>query len=148
VAVIFANGSPHLRRTVHFQERAMIRNGLMLFIVLMLSCQPSAKRNHVVDAGTFTSRYANSRLSKWNVRASAAGADCGVLIIDTSIILEDSMVEALHYGAGPYGVLEGGIQRFCTDRSFRAVAYRDSSGRIWTYGDVSAAEVKRLKRCG
>ena len=57
------------------------------------------------------------------------------------------MVEALHYGAGAYGVYDGGVQRFSRDRAFRGVAYKDSSGRIWTYGNVSVAEVAAMKRC-
>ena len=57
------------------------------------------------------------------------------------------MVEAMHYGAGAYGVVDGGVQRFCRDRSFRGVAYKDSSGRIWTYGNVTAQDAATLPRC-
>ena len=102
---------------------------------------------HVTAASLFTQRYAQSRLAAWNVRAAAAGDDCDILLVDTSIVLEDTMVEALHYGAGAYGVYDGGVQRFVRDRAFRGVAYRDSTGRIWTYGNVNAREAERLKRC-
>jgi len=125
--------------------------GLMLSIALVSGCQSKPRPNghevRINAAGRLSDRYARSRLSGWDVRANAAGAKCDVLIIQTSIILEDSMVAALHYGAGAYAVSPGGIERFYNERNFRGVAYRDSTGRIWTYGDVGAAEVETLKPC-
>ncbi|PYQ26596.1 MAG: hypothetical protein DMF56_23580 [Acidobacteria bacterium] len=110
----------------------------------MSSCdsnQPRMKSNeHVAAADAFTSRYARSRLARWNVQAHAAGTDCGVFFVQTKIVMEDSMVEALHYGGGAYDVYRGGVQQYSHDRAFRGVAYRDGSGRMWTYGDVTTGE--------
>ncbi len=125
--------------------------GVIGIALLVVSCGPSPQRPHndphVAAAALFTQRYANSRLSEWKVRASAAGADCGVLLVETSVIMEDSMVAAMHYGAGAYNVYDGGVQRFCRDRHFRGVAYKDSSGRVWTYDKVTVGEAETLKPC-
>lgn len=128
----------------------MTRHYVMFAAMLAaFGCQAQPHNDaRVTAASFFTQRYSHSRLAKWNVRASAAGRDCGVLLVETSIVMEDSMVEAMHYGGGAYGVIEGGVQRFYRERSFRGVAYKDSSSRIWTYGDVTREEAEALKRCG
>jgi hypothetical protein len=124
---------------------------LIILALLASTCEsrprPSFDNTHVVAATVFTQRYAHSRFAGWNVRASARGRDCDVLLVETDMVMEDSMVEAMHYGAGEYGVVEGGVQRFYRDRSFRGVAYKDSSGRIWAYGDVTARDAATLPRC-
>lgn len=92
-------------------------------------------------ANLFTAHYEKTRLSTWNVRAHVAGSDCDVLYVETSIILEDAMIEAMHYGAGAYeNVYPGGVQRFSKEHAFRGVAYKDVSGRVWTYGDIAKTE--------
>jgi len=132
----------------------MITSRLTLTIALAISaCElkphPAAGTTDRIDAASgFTQRYSHSRLAAWQIHAGAAGESCDVLLIETSIVMEESMVEALHYGAGAYGVYGGGVQRFCQDRSFRGVAYRDASGRIWAYGNVTAREAMHLRRCG
>ena len=128
----------------------MIRHYLMFLLLFGATGCESHPRidSHVDAAGFFTQRYARSPLSAWNVRGAAAGADCDVLLVETSVVLNDGMVEALHYGAGAYGVVDGGVQRFCRDRAFRGVAYRDSAGHVWKYGDLSRSEAETLKRCG
>jgi hypothetical protein len=122
---------------------------LALVAATCYSRQPSTPQHdaRVVAANLFTQRYAHSRFAGWKVHASARGSDCGVLLVETGVIMEDSMVEAMHYGAGAYGVVDGGVQRFYRDRSFHAVAYKDSSGHVWAYGDISASEAAMLKRC-
>lgn len=125
---------------------------LLAALLLLAGCKtkpPSTSLTaiHVTAASLFTQRYAQSRFAAWNVRAAAAGDECDVLLVDASIVLEDTMVDALHYGAGAYGVVDGGVQRFVRDRAFRGVAYKDSTGRIWAYGNVTAYEAERLKRC-
>lgn len=122
----------------------------VLLLAAVLACQSQDRmRNdgHVADARLFTDHCERSRLAKWNVRATAAGRDCGILYVRTSIILEDSMIEALHYGAGAYAVVRGGVQQFSHDRAFRGVAYQDSSGRIWTFGNVTDDEAHSLQPC-
>ena len=119
--------------------------------ILLAACRPSPKPSQndvrVAAARFFTEKYAQSKLAAWNVRASAAGRDCSVLLIDTSVVMEESMVEALHYGGGDYSIVDdGGAERFCRQRAFRGVAYRDATGRVWAY-DLSADEARTLKRC-
>lgn len=121
--------------------------------VALLSCDPQPqvtrpdKTAHITEATLFTDKYSRSRLAPWHLHAVAAGKDCDVLIVKTSIILDESMVDAMHYGAGAYAVYDGGVQRFSRDRAFRGVAYADSGGRVWTYGNLSAAEATTLKPC-
>ena len=126
----------------------MIRR-LMILALLAAMCdsRPHASGTQVKAANVFTNRYAHSRFARWNVRASARGSECDVLLVETDMVMEDSMVEAMHYGAGAYGVVDGGVQRFYRDHSFRGVAYKDSSGHIWAYGDVTAQAAATLPRC-
>ena len=126
-------------------QRALLSAVLLL---LVTTCRPAPARDgNVAAASTITRHYAQSRLAAWNVRASAAGEDCGVLLVEAAVILDDSMVEAFHYGAGAYDVVEGGMDRFRRDRAFRGVAYKDSTGRVWTYGGVTVPEARQLARC-
>src|SRR3954469_3807625 len=126
-------------------------HGLVIVGLLAAACElrPTHPKNdaRIVAATAFTDRYAHSRFARWNVRASARGRNCDVLLVETDMVMEDSMVEAMHYGAGAYGVVDGGVQRFYRDLSFRGVAYKDSSGRIWAYGDVTARDAATLSQC-
>lgn len=121
--------------------------------ITFTTCRPAPAQSvtgsdvRVASADQFTQRYAQSRLSGWNVRASAAGTDCAVLFVRANIILEDSMIEAMHYGAGAYDIYDGGVQHFYRQRAFRGVAYKDSSGRVWTYGAVDETEAEALTPC-
>ena len=118
-----------------------MKRALILGLLAVFACGTRTEPNaYVTAANAFTDAYAGSRLASWNVRASAVGQDCGVLLVETKIILEDSMVEGMQYGTGAYDI-NGGVEQFCTDRAFRGVAYRDGSGRVWTYGKVAASEV-------
>jgi len=122
-----------------------------LLALITIGCEsnrmPTERERRVAAARTFTRQFALSGLSAWNVRATAAADDCGVLFITTPIQLEEPMVETLHYGTGAYDVNRGGVQRFCLERAFRGVAYRDGSGHTWTYGATDAAEAATMKRC-
>jgi hypothetical protein len=130
--------------------------GLLLLAVLTVGCetkQSSASprtedRARIAAANAFTELYARSRLSQWNIHAKAAGPTCDVLFVDTAIVLEDSMIEAMHFGAGAYDISKGGVQQFYQERAFRGVAYKDGSGRIWTYGAVTIPEAEAMKPCG
>jgi hypothetical protein len=107
-----------------------------------------AFRDRVTAADAFTRHYAESRLRKWDIRAHAAGTDCSVLFVETPMLLDDSVIEALHYGTGAYAVYDGrGVQHFCHQRAFRGAAYRDRSGHVWTFGKVSVNEAETLTRC-
>jgi hypothetical protein len=109
--------------------------------------QPPENRVRMNAASGFTALYRHSRMSEWNVRGTAAGADCGVLLVQTAVIMDDSMVEAMHYGADAYDVYRGGVQKFSRDGAFRGVAYKDSTGHLWTYGAVSPHETASLAPC-
>jgi len=126
-----------------------MRRTLTFLLMLAAGCESHPQLDaRVAAASFFTKRYARSPLSAWNVRGRTAGADCDVLLVETSVVMSDSMVQSLHYGAGGYGVVEGGVQRFYRDRAFRGVAYRDAAGNVWHYGLVTRNEAKTLKPCG
>lgn len=121
---------------------------LLLCVVLAAACHPQPAGNvHVAAASRFTLHYRESNLSAWGIRAQAAGADCDVLVVETAIVLDDSLVEALHYGGGRYDVYGGGVQFFYRQHSFRAVAYKDVAGRFWVYGDLNRPEIGSLAPC-
>ena len=128
----------------------------MLLLTAVITCEsnrmksprkPSSSDGRIAAANAFTRRYAQSRFSGWNIRADAAGTDCDVLLVRTSIVLEESMIEAMHYGAGAYDIYDGGVQHFCREQTFRGVAYKDASDRVWTYGAVSVAEAEGMTAC-
>jgi hypothetical protein len=121
----------------------------LLILLVLAACESHPRQDdaHITAANLITQRYSQSRLARWNVRATAAGDGCDVLFIRSSVIMTDSMVEAMHYGAEPYSVYRGGVQLFSRERAFRGVTYKDSSGRLWTYGALSAAEAARLGSC-
>lgn len=106
-----------------------------------------AIKEHMTAARVFTSRCAASRLASWKVRADAAGGDCGILLVETPMILEDTIVEAMHYGTGSYELYRGGVNQFSRARSFRGVAYKDGSGEVWFYGNLSRTEAESLRPC-
>lgn len=129
----------------------MFRRALVL-LLFFLSCdarraRPQPSELRVASARSITRTYSQSRFARWELRARALGDDCDVLLISTSTVLDDAMVEGLHYGGGSYGVVEGGVHRFYRARTFRGVAYKDLSARVWTYGSLTPAEVPRLKPC-
>ena len=127
-----------------------MKQALAILILIIAACEsnprPSTGNDRVTAADAWTRHYAHSRLKKWSLRAHAAGGDCNVLFVETPVLLEDSLIEALHYGTGPYAIYEGrGVQHFSRQRAFRGVAYKDRSGHLWTFGKVSASET--LNRC-
>jgi len=109
--------------------------------------QPSVRENRITAASQFTRRCATSRLAKWNIRGAAAGADCGILLVETTMVLDDSLTEAIHYGTGAYVVVDGGVRRFTRECEFRGVAYRDRTGRVRTFGDLPQGEAEDLQPC-
>jgi len=121
--------------------------GLAVCLMACAPQQPSPRQQRITAASLLTRRCAASRLEKWNIRGAAAGADCNVLLVDTSMVLEDSLVEAIHYGTGAYAVVDGGVRHFTRERAFRGVAYRDRTGHVWTYGDLSQREAEELQPC-
>ena len=99
----------------------------------------SGREVRTTAAALFTNRFASSTLAGWDIRGRAAGVDCRVLIVTIGVVMEPSMVRALHSGDGLYrSVYEGGVERFYPERTFSGVVYRDADATEWTYGDVSA----------
>lgn len=133
-------------------QRALSSLLLLLTVVRCDSNRPPVHSaapdtaHHIAAANDLTGRFSRSRLASWNIRASASGADCAVLFIEVPIVLDDSMVEAMHYGAGAYALDGAGVQRFADQRAFRAVTYEDKSRRRWAYG-VSRGEAESLAPC-
>ena len=120
-----------------------MRRIALLTLLALAACrsEPDVELAHVNAAKEFTQRYSRSRLGPWKVRASAAGADCAVLLVHAGIMLDDSTVDALHHGTGAYDVYAGGVEQFSKHRQFRAVAYQDASGRIlWPTGAHRTAD--------
>jgi hypothetical protein len=119
-------------------------------LVMLLSCnskQASRPNIHVTAATLLTERYAAAPFADWHIRAVAAGSDCSVLIVQTQIILEDAIIEAMHYGAGTYNTFPGGVKQFTTDHAFRGVIYKDVSGRSWPYGTLTEREQEGATPC-
>ena|ERR1041385_9045787 len=104
-------------------------------------------QEHMNAARTVTRDCAGSRLADWNIRASAAGSDCAVLLIETPVILEDAVIVSIHYGTRGYGVFQGGVNQFSREKTFRGVAYKDGSGQLWFYGNLSRTEAEALRPC-
>jgi hypothetical protein len=133
---------PPRRRFLCAKELQMSRITALILSLLFgaVACEsnrrPAPHHARVQAADLFTGRYADSAFARWNLRGHAAGADCDVLIVETSVVLEDAMVEALHYGAGAYDVYKGGIQQFSSDHAFHGVVYRDSTRKEWGYGET------------
>jgi hypothetical protein len=122
----------------------------LTLVILLAACEASAPTTiQAVAARNLAERYAQSRWASWKIQATAAGGDCTVLIVRTSIALDDSMVETLQYGTGArdYDIFKGGVQQFCRDHGFRGVAYRDSAGHLWTYGAMTTKETDALVPC-
>jgi hypothetical protein len=122
--------------------------GALFLMVAASACESeqAAANAHVAAARAFTAIYSKSRLTGWNVSGSAAGDRCDVLLVQATILMEDPMVDAMHYGTGAYDVIPGGVQRFSRQQHFRGVAYRDAWQRTWAYG-VNPLEAKALAPC-
>jgi hypothetical protein len=124
---------------------------LVLTWMLLAACgrqpRPATHDRFVAASQRLTDAYAASRMAKWSFHAHAAGSDCDVLVLETPMILADSVVDAIHYGAGGHAVPPGGVYGFARERGFRGTAYTDRSRKFWTFGDVTPAEAAALEPC-
>jgi hypothetical protein len=39
------------------------------------------------------------------------------------------------------------VQRFAYENRFHGTVYKDRSGRLWTFGDVTEADAATLRKC-
>lgn len=129
-----------------------IKEIALVTLLAMAACKsntrPAAERERQISAANaFTKVYSSSALSQWKIRGTAAGKDCGVLFVATSMIMEDALVDALHYGAGAYDIYPGGVKNFSREAAFRGVAYRDATEKVWTFGAVTPEEAAQLVPC-
>lgn len=123
------------------------RIGFLLLLLCAAACEQGPNSVRISSASAFARRYSQSKLSKMDVRASASGPDCSILLVETGVPLNAVTVEALQYGADDYDLWDGGVQQFCRERAFSGVVYRDLNGEIWTYGAITPVEGKSIKRC-
>jgi hypothetical protein len=114
---------------------------LALVLALAACNGPRAGHDAADNAALFTRRHAKHQL-----RASVAGSDCHVLVIETKAEFDDDLVESIQYGIGDYDAF-GGADQFTHERGFRAVVYRDSAGHLWTYGATTRDEAQSIPRC-
>lgn len=119
----------------------------LITLLALGACGDNPREAHINAASHFTRHYSQSRLGRWNVRASAAGADCSVLLVEASIVMDDFMVDAMHHGTGAYDVYTGGVQQFANERGFRSVAYRDPRHRVWSFGSPVVRDSNPIAPC-
>jgi hypothetical protein len=115
-------------------------------VILLFACR-AVPDVQVANASALTRRYSDSDFKTWNVRASAAGRDCRVLLVETSIVLDESMAEAMHHGTGPYALDGRGLNAFSAEDGFRGVVYKDSTNRVFHYGDLRDEDPHGLTPC-
>lgn len=122
---------------------SMKRLSALALLLAAATCtyDPAATAS-IEAARTVTRDYARQEL-----QAFAAGTDCLVLLVRAAAALDDAAVETLHYGDGESTPYPGGLQQFAERRKFRAVAYQDSTGRLWTYGSITRQEAQSLPVC-
>ncbi|HEY0158223.1 MAG TPA: hypothetical protein VGF28_13145 [Thermoanaerobaculia bacterium] len=111
-----------------------------LALVLLACNHHQAGERHAAAADLFTQTY-----EARNLEASVGGTDCLVLIIDAGTPLDDTLVESMQYGTGPYEELC--VEQLAEERRFRAVVYRDAAKHLWTYGAIDLEEARSLPRC-
>ena len=98
-----------------------------------------AERDTIAEARTLDKKYQQSVLAPWDIHVWAADADCKVLWVQTSVVMTDEMIDAIHYGGGEYGVTPGGFGRFYREHGFRGVIYKDlqaNDAHTWIVGDL------------
>jgi hypothetical protein len=120
---------------------------LLASLLLLGCCTEHVTRPQVPAVRDLAPHLARPPYAQWKFDAAAAGDDCAVLFLRSRVLLDDSSVEAIHYGAGGYALPDGGLQQFARDRSFRAVVYRDASGVLWTHGATTRREAESLVEC-
>jgi hypothetical protein len=126
-----------------FQEVLVKHFSALTLLVALAACDfnPGAKAP-VEAAHALTRNYTLHEL-----KAYAAGIDCHVLLVRINTTLDDAAVETMHYGDGESAAYPGGLQQFAEERQFRAVAYRDDNGGLWTYGSITRQEAQTMTVC-
>jgi hypothetical protein len=57
------------------------------------------------------------------------------------------MVEAMHYGTGPYALDRHGVEKYAHDGGFHGVVYRDPTDHLFPYGDLRDEDPHALAPC-
>lgn len=110
--------------------------------LLLITCNgPRATKRAAAAADLFTDEHAQRAL-----KASVAGVDCAVLLIDIETSSTTDLIESIHYGGGEYKAF-GGVEELAQKHGFRAVVYRDADGNLQTYGATTRKEAKELRKC-
>jgi len=122
-----------------------MKRAIALAMILVAACakaesERQQQERQITAAEELTALYSKSVLVPWGVEAVAAGVDCKVLFVHVAVIMDDRMVEALHYGGGRYSVTPDGLERFYREHGFRGIAYEDDGRRQWVSGDMRRAE--------
>jgi hypothetical protein len=118
--------------------------GIALSLALFACDSNPENRLYVIASEELTMRYTRTPVE---IRATAAGGDCLVLLVQSKTPLNDNTVEALHYGSPDYKGYPGGVRQFAIDHEFRGVAYRDAHGTLWTFGSTSEKEAREVHQC-
>ena len=124
----------------------MLRHAIALSLLSAFACR-AVPDHHIDAANALTHRYARSHYEKWHVHARATGKDCRVLLVETSIVLDESMVEAMHFGTGPYALEGRGVEKYSDEGGFRGVVYKDPTDRVFSYGDLRDDDPHALPPC-
>lgn len=136
-----------------FEGRIMRAKWIVTAVLTLAACtrnpDAAAQRGTVAAApvnvkrvaADLAAQYSQSQLKDWKLEVMATGSDCRVLFVKTPVIMEESMVEGLHYGVAAFQVREGGIEKYYREHEFRGVTYQDGSGHRWRFGDVGEAEI-------
>ena len=123
---------------------------LMIGVLLVLSltnCHSRRSNIYTNAAEILNARYAESELTRWDMRVHAAGRDCDVLLVETDYVFDTGIIEAMHYGGDTLRIYRGGVHDFYQQQTFRGVVYRDVTLKAWPYGDVSQPEAESIRPC-
>ena len=113
----------------------------VLFALLACDFDPRA------DRLAHAARECTELYAAHDLRASAAGDDCLVLLVHAETRLSDTAVESIHYGTGDGAGYAGGLRQVLEDRGVRAVVYEDADRGLWTFGSITDDEAHSLKPC-
>lgn len=102
------------------------------------------KRALILAADELTGMFHVHPLDEYRITAYASGQDCTTLLLTSTIVLDDNMVEDLHFGGG-VPAYRNGVMGFALARGFSRVKYVDTWGKTWL-GHLDGAGVVPFNR--